>query len=82
MLWKQKEALLEDPSMKNLIRLFIYGHYRSELWKRPSLLTAKAKILYEKLYGSSDSSITDTGNTSENSEGACFKASSGLLGKV
>lgn len=68
--------------MKNLIRLFIYGYYRSELWERLSILTANAKILYEKLYGSSDGSITDTGNTSENSKGACFKASSGLLGKV
>lgn len=32
------------------------------------ILTAKPKILYEKLYGSSDSSITDFSNTSENNK--------------
>ena len=36
------------------------------------ILTAKVKILYEKLYGSSDSSITDASDTSENSEGMSF----------
>ena len=45
------------------------------------ILTAKVKILYEKLYGSGDSSVTDTSDTSENSEGTCFKASSGWLAK-
>ena len=39
------------------------------------ILTVKAKILYEKLHGSGDSSVTDTSDTSENSEGTCFKAS-------
>ena len=39
------------------------------------ILTAIAKILYEKLYDSGDSSVTDTSDTSENSEGTCFKAS-------
>ena len=45
------------------------------------ILTAKVKILYEKLYGSSDSSITDASDTSENSEETCFKASSEWLAK-
>ena len=45
------------------------------------ILTAKAKILYEKLYGSSNSSITDASDTSENSKRTCFKASSGWLAK-
>ena len=45
------------------------------------ILTAKAKILYEKLYGSGDSSVTDTSDTSENSKGTCFKATSGWLAK-
>ena len=36
---------------------------------------------FEKLYGSSDSSTTDASNTSENSNGTCFKASSGWLAK-
>ena len=45
------------------------------------ILTVKAKILYEKLYGSRDSSVTDTIDTSKNSEGTYFKASSGWLAK-
>ena len=52
--------------------------YRNEQYEPPSLdpslliLTAKAKILYERFYGSSDSS--------ESSEDLCFKASrDGLL---
>ena len=45
------------------------------------ILTAKAKIFYEKLYGSGDSSVTDTSDTSENSKRTCFKASSGWLAK-
>ena len=36
------------------------------------ILTAKAKISYKKLYGSGDSSVTDTSGTSENSKGLCF----------
>ena len=46
-----------------------------------SILTAKAKILYKKLYSSGNSSVTDTSDTSENSERTCFKASSGWLEK-
>ena len=45
------------------------------------ILTAKTKILYKKLYGSGDSSVTATSDTSENSEGTCFKASFGWLAK-
>ena len=49
------------------------------------ILTAKVKILYEKLYGSSDCSVADVSDTSagssENSEGTCFKANSGWLTK-
>ena len=33
------------------------------------ILTAKAKILYQKLYGSGDSSVTDTSDTSEIAKG-------------
>ena len=47
-----------------------------------SILTAKAKILYKELYGSGDSSVTDTSDTSEITKGTCFKTSSGWLGKV
>ena len=49
------------------------------------ILTAKAKVLYQKLYGNSYCSIADVSDTSagssENSEGTCFKASSGWLTK-
>jgi len=45
------------------------------------ILTAKAKILYEKMYGSSDSSVTDMSDTNTvsnvNSESMSFKVSSG-----
>ena len=85
MLQDQKEALLGDPSMTSWIRLFICGFYRNGQWKSAPvsgpILTAKAKILYEKLYGSGDSSVTDTSDTSENSKGTCFKATSGWLAK-
>ena len=37
------------------------------------ILTVKAKILYEKLYGSRDSSVTDTIDTSKNSEGTYLR---------
>ena len=43
------------------------------------ILTTKAKILYKKLYGSGNGSITDASDTSENSEGTYFKASFGWL---
>ena len=46
------------------------------------ILTTKAKILYEKLYGNGNSTVTDTSDTSENSKGTCFKASSGWLTKL
>ena len=66
MLQDQKEVLLEDPSMydeldKALHLLFLrrWEHQYSS-WP---ILTAKAKILYEKLYGNSDSSVTDTSDT-------------------
>ena len=39
------------------------------------------QVLYKKLHGSSDSSVTDTSDTSENSEWTCFKDSSGWLTK-
>ena len=73
----QKEVLLEDPSMTSWIRLFI----SFVQWEPVSglILTVKAKILYEKLYGSGDSSVTDTSDTSENSDSTCFKAISGWV---
>ena len=85
MLKDQKETLLKDSSMTSWIRLFICGFYRNgQCMGTPvfgPILTMKAKILYEKLYGSGNSSVTDTSDTSENSEGKCFKASSGWLTK-
>ena len=54
------------------------GNENTTLWAD---LTAKAKILYEKLYGSGNSSVTDTSDTSENSKGTCFKTTSGWLAK-
>ena len=75
------EALLEDLSMKSWIRLSIYGFYRSDrVWAD---FNSESKT--EKLYGNSDCSVADVSDTSagssENSEGTCFKASSGWLTK-
>ena len=84
MLQDQKEALFEDPSMTSWIRLFsVWFLQKRAMGTQVSgpILTAKAKILYEKLYGSSNSSVTDTSDTSENSKRTCFKASSGWLTK-
>ena len=42
---------------------------------------SKSQNIYEKLYSSDNSSVIDTNDTSENSEGTCFKASFRWLAK-
>ena len=54
------------------------GNGNASLWAD---FNSENQNFIRKLYGSGDSSVTDTSDTSENSEVTCFKASSRWLAK-
>ena len=76
-----KRNIIRRSKYDELDKVFICGFYQWEYPVSGPILTAKAKILYEKPYDSGDSSVTDISDTSRNSKGTCFKASSRWLAK-
>ena len=67
MLQDQKEALLEDSSiydeLDKALHLWFLQKRTMRMPVSGPILTAKAKILCEKLCGGGDSSVTDTSDS-------------------